>query len=59
MSVLCVYAHWVFANYELVFVVLQDNYTPLILALKEERLKVAEVSVKMNASVHAVDSLRR
>ncbi|XP_060244309.1 putative ankyrin repeat domain-containing protein 19 [Meriones unguiculatus] len=37
----------------------QDNLTPLLLALRENRLKMAQFLVKMEASVHAVDSQRR
>ncbi|XP_003751779.1 putative ankyrin repeat domain-containing protein 19 isoform X10 [Rattus norvegicus] len=38
---------------------MKDNLTPLLLALKENRLKMAQFLVRMEASVHAVDSQRR
>ncbi|XP_059119678.1 POTE ankyrin domain family member A-like [Peromyscus eremicus] len=39
--------------------IIQDNLTPLLLALREDRLKMAEYLVRMKASVHAVDFQRR
>uniref|UniRef100_A2ASY2 Ankyrin repeat domain 68 n=1 Tax=Mus musculus TaxID=10090 RepID=A2ASY2_MOUSE len=38
---------------------MKDNLTPLLLALRENRLKMAQFLVRMEASVHAVDSQRR
>ena len=37
----------------------KDKLTPLLLALRENRLKMAQFLVRMEASVHAVDSQRR
>ncbi|XP_021012019.1 POTE ankyrin domain family member A-like [Mus caroli] len=41
------------------YTTIQDNLTPLLLALRENRLKMAQFLVRMEASVHAVDSQRR
>uniref|UniRef100_A0A8C2MNX1 POTE ankyrin domain family, member G like n=1 Tax=Cricetulus griseus TaxID=10029 RepID=A0A8C2MNX1_CRIGR len=38
---------------------MKDNLTPLLLALRENRLHMAQFLIKMEASVHAVDSHRR
>lgn len=41
------------------FVVLQDGFTPLLLALREKRVEVAEFLVKKGADIHVVDGMQR
>ncbi|CAO2611807.1 POTE ankyrin domain family member A [Lemmus lemmus] len=41
------------------FVILQDGFTPLLLALREKRVEVAEFLVKKGADIHVVDDMRR
>lgn len=48
-----------FFNFQTAFVVLQDGFTPLLLALREKRVEVAELLVRMGADVHVVDELQR
>jgi ankyrin repeat protein len=39
--------------------VLQDGFTPLLLALKENKIEMAKFLVKMGANIHVFDDMRR
>lgn len=44
---------------QIAFNVLQDDLTPLLLAVKENKQHIVEFLVKKKASIHAVDQLGR
>lgn len=44
---------------QIAFNVLQDDLTPLLLAVKEKKQHIVEFLVKKKASIHAVDQLGR
>lgn len=48
-----------FFELQIGFVVLQDGFTPLLLALREKRVEVAEFLVKKGADIHVVDDMQR
>lgn len=41
------------------FVVLQDGFTPLLLALREKRVDVAEFLIDKGADINVVDDMQR
>jgi len=43
----------------MVFPVLQDDLTPLLLAICEKRGQMVEFLVKKKANIHAVDKMKR
>lgn len=43
----------------MVFAVLQDDLTPLLLAINENKQQMVEFLVKRNENVHAVDKMKR
>ncbi|XP_039715911.1 POTE ankyrin domain family member H-like [Pteropus medius] len=43
----------------MVFAVLQDELTPLLLAINEHRHQMAKFLIKKNANIHAVDRFKR
>jgi len=43
----------------MVFPVLQDDLTPLLLAICERRGQMVEFLVKKKANIHAVDKMKR
>jgi ankyrin repeat protein len=44
---------------QIVFVVLQDDLTPLLLALRENKQQMVEYLVRKKADIHAIDKLGR
>ena len=43
----------------MVFPVVQDDWTPLLLAIRERRGQMVEFLVKKEANIHAVDKMKR